>query len=94
MIDLIDSVFFALIKAWERADLYSYESRKLRRGYWEMDFGEWIFRKYVWGDRMRFEVDNGVESSYIERVGDTYRNHGSWEVLQKFLDWAEQNGLI
>lgn len=91
---VIDSVFFAMGKIWNEALEQSYEPMKLRRGYWELYLGEWTIRKYVWGKKVRYEIDGENGSSYIEKVGDTYKSHGSWDVLQEFLIWAEMNNLL
>jgi len=92
--DVIDSMYFMLSKVWQNVLQNGYEPVKIRRGYQEIDLGEWIIRRYVWGRKVRFEVDNREEMSYIERVGDTYKSHGSWDVLQRFLVWAEDEGLV
>jgi len=93
-VDIIDSMFFAMTKIWQNACQSGIEPVKIRRGYREIDLGEWKIRKYVWGSKIRFEVDNNIEQSFIERVGDTYRRHGSWDVLQMFLNWSENEGLM
>lgn len=91
---IIDRVFGIVSQIWMNALDQAYEPVKIRRGYWEIYFGEWIVRKYVWGQKVRFEIESDSGQTFIEKYGDVFISNGDWGIIQEFLNWAEENGLI